>query len=107
MKFCPECGSMILPKKGEDGSNVFECKCGYKEVGGDSKITSQTKAKEIKDIEVPTGDEDSNLPTCEMECEKCGHKIAYYWEIQTRASDEPPTRFYKCEKCKYTWREYS
>jgi len=27
--------------------------------------------------------------------------------IQTRAADEPPTRFYRCTKCGHTWREYA
>ena len=107
MKFCPECKSLILPKKDGEGNAVYECKCGYKEVGGDTKITSQSKKKEQADIEIPKDNPDERLPTCEAECEKCGNKEAYYWEIQTRASDEPPTRFYRCTKCKQTWREYS
>ena len=41
-----------------------------------------------------------------IECEKCGNKEAFYWQIQTRAGDEPMTRFYRCTKCKETWREY-
>lgn len=106
MKFCPECKSLMLPKKDADGNNVYECKCGYSEVGGDTKLTTESKVKEVKDIEVPT-DSDDMLPTTEEECEKCGNKVAYWWEIQTRASDEPPTRFFKCTTCKHTWRDYS
>jgi len=30
-----------------------------------------------------------------------------WWTQQTRSSDEPETRFYRCMKCKKTWREYS
>lgn len=106
MKFCPECGSLILPKKNEKGDTIYECKCGYSEIGGDTKITSSSKKKEIKDVEIQEN-ADERLPQCEMKCEKCGNEKAYYWEIQTRASDEPPTRFYKCVACKHTWREYS
>ncbi|MCD6114052.1 MAG: transcription factor S, partial [Thermoprotei archaeon] len=40
------------------------------------------------------------------ECPKCGNREAYVWMMQTRAADEPPTRFYRCTKCGYTWREY-
>jgi DNA-directed RNA polymerase subunit M len=43
----------------------------------------------------------------EIACSKCGAKKALSWMQQTRASDEPPTRFYKCVSCGYTWREYS
>jgi DNA-directed RNA polymerase, subunit M/Transcription elongation factor TFIIS len=54
------------------------------------------------------GDVDtSKLPVSkEVTCPKCGNHEAYYWMIQTRAADEPPTRFYKCVKCGHTWREY-
>ena len=46
------------------------------------------------------------MPLVPNKCSKCNHGKAYYWEIQTRASDEPATRFYKCEKCQHVWREY-
>ncbi|MBI2112883.1 transcription factor S, partial [Candidatus Woesearchaeota archaeon] len=26
---------------------------------------------------------------------------------QTRGADEPETRFFRCTKCNYTWREYA
>jgi len=107
MKFCPECKSLMLPKKNEKGDAVYDCKCGYSEVGGDTKFTTESKAKEVKDIELPTTDADERLPDCDAKCDKCGNDRAYYWEIQTRASDEPPTRFFKCTKCKFTWRDYS
>ena len=103
MKFCPKCGSMILPKKGE---TEIVCQCGYTEKVGDYKIAAQHKHEEVKDVEVMEQD-DSRLPVGKHKCEKCGNDEAYHWEIQTRASDEPPTRFYKCTKCKTTWREYS
>ena len=60
--------------------------------------------KEKSTIEVVT-DEDETLPLVEEECSKCGHGKAYYWLVQTRAGDEGDTKFYKCEKCKHTWRE--
>jgi len=46
-------------------------------------------------------------PIVEERCEKCSNKEAYFWTIQTRAADEAETRFFKCTKCNYTWREYS
>ncbi len=58
--------------------------------------------------EAPSDDE--NLAQMEFEntnCPKCGQKKVISWTEQTRASDEPPTRFYKCLNCGYTWREYS
>ena len=46
-------------------------------------------------------------PKIKIECSKCKNKVAYYWTQQTRGADEPETRFFKCTKCNYTWREYS
>lgn len=106
MKFCPDCKSLILPKKNDQGGSIYECKCGYSEVGGDTKLSSSTNSKEVKDIEMPV-DTDNTLPICKEDCEECGNKEAYWWEIQTRAGDEPATRFFKCTKCKKTWRDYS
>lgn len=54
--------------------------------------------------------EEENIAQMEFEntdCPKCGQKKIIFWTEQTRASDEPPTRFYKCINCNYTWREYS
>ena len=46
-------------------------------------------------------------PKIKAKCEKCANTIAYYWTQQTRGADEPETRFFKCSKCNYTWREYA
>ena len=37
---------------------------------------------------------------------KCDHKEAWFWTSQTRAGDEAETKFFKCTKCRHTWREY-
>ena len=83
MQFDPKTGKLILPKKIEQ-----------------SVTTDDT-------ITVVTNDEDQTLPTCDFDCPKCDSKLAYYWIVQTRASDEPETKFTKCVKCKYTTRDYS
>lgn len=106
MKFCPKCSSMMMPRK-EGSDTVYACSCGYSEKGSNTVLTSTAKAKEIEKIEAPQQSADERLPTCKAECPECGNKEAYYWEIQTRASDEPPTRFSRCTKCKHTWREYN
>jgi len=40
-------------------------------------------------------------------CSKCGNRGAYWHLRQTRSADEATTRFYRCTKCKNTWREYA
>jgi transcription factor S len=104
MMFCPKCGSILMPKK-EDGKIVVICKCGYSEI----KDTVQ-KVKEVvkgkKEIEAVENEVEVYPTTDDAECPKCGHKSATFWEVQTRASDEPATKFMKCQKCKHIWRDY-
>ena len=95
---------MVIPKK-ENGKNVIVCSCGYT----DRKVEVEEIKEEIiqkKGVEVAS-DEDSMLPTTDAECPKCKNGKAYYWLVQTRAGDEPETKFLKCTKCKHTWRDYS
>ena len=102
--FCPKCGCILRPTD-KGGKRVLACGCGY--VAGKSEnFNLKEKGTENKKIEVV----DSKiiaLPRIEAVCPKCEHKKAYYWTKQTRAADEPETRFFKCEKCEHTWREYS
>jgi transcription factor S len=97
MKFCPKCKSMLLPKKGK-----LVCSCGYTEK---SRVEMKENLPKPKDIEIV--DEaaehvgDAEIPVV---CWNCGHKGVYFWMVQMRRADEPPTRFYKCRKCKKVWR---
>ena len=101
--FCPKCGSILRPSKDEKGERVMQCSCGY----SDKKTTTVVKdvMKQTRDVEVVDRDIET-LPTCADTCPKCGHEEAYYWLVQTRAGDEPETKFLKCAKCKHTWRDY-
>jgi DNA-directed RNA polymerase subunit M len=101
MMFCPKCGSIMIPRKGQ-----FVCpRCSYK-IKGTGKKIGEKVAEETK-IEIISSEEAEHLPLDkEIICPKCRHKGAYHWEIQTRASDEPATRFFRCAKCRHTWREY-
>ena len=105
MKFCPKCEVKL--KKNDSG---LQCsKCGYtegQEVKQIKKIPdNQESNKEFNVFEENEGDE--ALPTIKIECEKCGHDEAIWWMLQTRSADEPTTQFYRCTKCKYTWRNYA
>jgi len=100
-EFC-KCGGLLVPVDG-----VMTCrKCGSEQAKAkQSSALLKTAHADEKVIVLETNE--SNLPSIEHECEKCGNAIAYYWFIQTRASDEPPTRFFRCTKCGHTCREYS
>lgn len=92
----------MLPK---DGMMVCT-KCGAKR-----KISKKDDYKISKTVdrkrELLIVDEDAKtLPTTRVECPKCGNMEAAWWLLQTRGADEPETRFLRCTKCKFTWREY-
>ncbi|MBI5065652.1 transcription factor S [Candidatus Woesearchaeota archaeon] len=105
MLFCPKCGSIMMPKQ-EKGKNVLSCSCGYKKENNEEIKIKEVNERE-KEREIEVADEEQSLePLIDAECPKCRHGKAHNWIVQTRAADEPPTRFFKCEKCKHTWREY-
>lgn len=103
MKFCPKCGGLLV----REGEYLVCKKCGYKEKIKGNEGSLFTK-KESKSLEILVVDNRVDvLPIDDtITCPKCGHKGVYYWSMQTRASDEPETKFFRCPNCGYTWREY-
>ena len=105
MMFCKKCSSIMMPQKAA-GKTVMKCSCGYK--------SSEVEHTEIKEVKKVVGNKENwvlenhdDQPTVDAHCKKCSHSKAIFWEKQTRAADESPTRFFKCAKCGHTWREYS
>ena len=102
--FCPECGSILRPKE-KAGKKILFCSCGYTKNPEGEAVAITEKSNEGKKIEII---EKLNAnPKVKMKCEKCGHGVATYWTQQTRGADEPETRFFRCESCGHTWREYA
>jgi len=108
MMFCPKCGSLLKPKT-EDNKRILVCSCGFKDKGSGPIAIKESLAtkKEDKKSDAIVDSDQETLPITDAECEKCKHTKAYYWLVQTRAADEPATKFLKCVKCKHTWRDYS
>lgn len=105
MKFCPKCDSLLVP----EGGKLICASCGYSEEIRDTEgytLVSNKKRKEETGI-VESEESAVTLPTTRAHCPKCGNNTAYWWMLQTRRADEPPTRFYRCTKCGKTWREYA
>ncbi len=97
IEFCP-CGGIFAPAGGKQ-----KCRnCGKEVLKRAGVITTEQNKKDIIVIE----DNKPDLPSTAKECPRCGGERAYWWLIQTRSADEPPTQFFKCVKCKHTWREY-
>ena len=104
MKFCPECGAMILPSA--DGK--LKCKCGYEESLTKEEVKDEYSFEAEKNEEqkvVVTTPDDVVLPTTKITCYKCGGTVGYWWTLQTRSADEAPTYFIRCAKCGNTWRQ--
>jgi len=103
MKFCPSCEVKL--KKGDSG---LQCpKCNYVE-GQETKQTKKPVQEHESQFNVLSQNETvESLPTIKIECEKCGNDEAVWWMLQTRSADEPTTQFYRCSKCRHTWRNYA
>jgi len=103
MLFCPKCKSIMMPKQ-DRGKTILACSCGYKGNSEQVKLSEGVKKEETRKIDVVEKEIEIH-PRVEAECSKCGNKEAFAWEIQTRAADEPPTKFFKCTKCKHVCRD--
>lgn len=109
MKFCKKCGGLMFPtKEAKSGKTEVKCrKCGAVERTEGEFVTS-TKFEQQSAIPViDTEKAMKRVSTINVVCPKCGNIGAMWWMVQTRGVDEPATRFYKCVKCKHTWREYA
>jgi DNA-directed RNA polymerase subunit M len=102
--FCPSCKSLLRP----DGEKLICPRCGFdKPIDGSETAKATTKLEEDLN-DVPVFEDLDTMPIDDnVMCPKCGN-IGAYWHLrQTRAADEATTRFYRCTKCKHTWREYA
>jgi DNA-directed RNA polymerase subunit M len=103
MQFCKTCGGLMVPS--ETGKSLVCPACGVKGKIKEPMVMKE-EMKHDKTKKVMEKDIADTMPISDAECEKCGNKKAYTWESQTRAADEPETQFFRCTKCRFTWREY-
>jgi len=102
MDFCPKCGAVLIQKEKRSGCP----RCSYSSKDR-IKLKSSEEIKSIrKETAVLKGKEPQVFPIVADECKKCKNDQAYFWTVQTRASDEAETKFFKCTKCGNTRREY-
>jgi len=101
MEFCPKCGCVLVMKTKNSGCP----RCGYSSKGK-LKIEASEKINIKPEIGVISDKDTDVFPVIAAICPKCGNKEAYFWTSQTRAGDEAETKFYRCTKCKHTWRDY-
>jgi DNA-directed RNA polymerase subunit M len=101
MEFCPRCGSVLIQKKKRDACP----RCRYS-TKRKTKLKVTEKIEEKKRINVISEKDSEVHPVIEEKCPECGNKKAYFWTMQTRSTDEAETKFFKCTKCGFTWRDY-
>jgi len=101
MQFCPKCGTILIQKR-----KNFSCsRCNYTPKEKIKIVIKETMAEKTR-ISVVKDDDLDVLPTVEEVCVKCKHGYAHFWTSQTRSGDEAETKFFRCKKCRHTWREY-
>ena len=103
MIFCPQCKSFMVSTGGQ-----LKCrKCGYiKEIEDEDQMKRTRRRKEKEITIVDDKDHITVMPTTNARCPECGNDTAEWWLRQLRSADESEVRFFRCTKCKYTWREY-
>jgi len=107
MKFCPTCDVRL---KKDSNTLVLTCpKCNYTEGGPKEKKKSDVQEEESDFLVVGENEGKEVLSTIEIDCENkdCDSREAVWWMLQTRSADEPTTQFFRCTKCKTTWRNYA
>jgi len=105
MQFCPKCGTTLTPQKKEK-KVVLSCpKCGYETRKGQKNLSMMQQDSEKIVVIGKEEQKIRTLPKTRAECPKCGHNEAFYWLVQTRGADESSTQFFRCTKCRTTWRE--
>ena len=108
VKFCDECGGMMLPSK-VGGKKVLKCKCGaikpFDEEQSDSYKVKTTIEHSVRN-EVTNAEEiikwkEENLRSSikNFKCPRCGYDKAHLETRQTRSADEGMTHFITCLKC--------
>lgn len=108
MKFCPECGGLMLPSK-KDGKKVFKCKCGEiipfaEDESKNYKISTKIKRDykfEVTDAKEILDWKDKNLKSTikDFKCPSCGYDKCSLKTMQTRSADEGMTHFLICLNC--------
>ena len=110
VEFCPKCGRMLRPQRSGEKTLLVCPQCGYaREPSGTGgyRVVQQIDREAKKETVIIEGQETQKLlPTVRAECPRCGNLEAFWWLVQTRRADEGSTRFFRCTKCGFTWREY-
>jgi DNA-directed RNA polymerase subunit M len=81
------------------------CKSRVKTQKADIMIKEKLPKSEKETVKRGAKEIEATYPTVKKECPKCRNTKAYWWTQQMRGEDEPETQFFRCIKCRHTWRE--
>ncbi len=108
MKFCDDCGSVLVPKKMKDKKLILECACGaiYQADGKkDHVISDSYNNKGRKTVVLADGEGSKKQGAVKKSCPKCGNDQAYFLEMPPMWGDEESVHKYRCTKCGHTFNE--
>ena len=105
MQFCEKCGNLLSVIKKRKRTYLYCKKCNKEYPMKKNMKFSEKIVGERREV-IVIRREGEELPKTKIVCPVCGNVEAYWWTLQTRSADEPPTTFYRCTKCKYSWRSY-
>ena len=101
MEFCPKCGAVLVQK-----TKNYGCpRCNYS-TKTKVKLNTSEKIEDKNEVVVISSKDNQILPKIAETCKECKNNEVYFWTVQTRSGDEAETKFFKCVKCEFTWREY-
>jgi DNA-directed RNA polymerase subunit M len=104
MEFCPKCKTLMLPTK--KTAICPKCKSRVKADKVDILIKEKIAHSEKEKVAKRAKEVEETYPTVKTECPKCRNKTAYWWVQQMSGyEDEPETEFFRCTKCRNTWRK--
>jgi DNA-directed RNA polymerase subunit M len=107
MEFCPKDGTLMLP--GKTGKTAICPKCGTRAKVSAGAVLKEKVEKKKVELKRRPQEITETMPTVDAECPKCGSKKAYWWVTQTGSGlagseDQPDTEFFRCTRCRNTWR---
>ncbi|KAH3756222.1 DNA-directed RNA polymerase III subunit RPC11 [Pelomyxa schiedti] len=103
--FCGFCGNLLRIDATTSPLRNFcpTCSCVFMLPQGAKLSAALTLKRKKLDPIFTIANVEGNTSSCEITCERCGHREANCWEMQTRSADEPATIYYRCKKCAHQW----
>lgn len=104
LRFCDQCGSVLVPAKARDGSIILKCKCGaiHEPANKTDYTRSETFDNSKHKTTVLDADHDGDAGTVAHACPRCGHHQAWLIEIPPSWGDEESVYRYRCTRCNHT-----